>query len=226
MSNKSPLSFEQIIGYTFKNKKYLKIALTHKSFIDDNPSYESNQRYEFLGDAILDFDLTNYLFNKYPDLEEGSLTKIRSSAVNQAALVSLGKEISIGDYLYLSKPEESTGGRMKDSIIEDAVEALIAALFFDGGLDVVNNFVSKYIYPNIKELSEHPGSKDYKTRLQEYYAKKGKKVMYVDNSEGPDHNKQFISDVILEETVIGTGKGKSKKSAQQHAAKQALDKVS
>tara|TARA_B100000902_G_C27305365_1_gene915126 strand:- start:1267 stop:1947 length:681 start_codon:yes stop_codon:yes gene_type:complete len=226
MSNKSPLSFEQIIGYTFKNKKYLKIALTHKSFIDDNPSYESNQRYEFLGDAILDFDLTNYLFNKYPDLEEGSLTKIRSSAVNQAALVSLGKKISIGDYLYLSKPEESTGGRMKDSIIEDAVEALIAALFFDGGLDVVNNFVSKYIYPNIKELSEHPGSKDYKTRLQEYYAKKGKKVMYVDNSEGPDHNKQFISDVILEETVIGTGKGKSKKSAQQHAAKQALDKVS
>ena len=226
MSNKSPLSFEQIIGYTFKNKKYLKIALTHKSFIDDNPSYESNQRYEFLGDAILDFDLTNYLFNKYPDLEEGSLTKIRSSAVNQAALVSLGKKISIGDYLYLSKPEESTGGRMKDSIIEDAVEALIAALFFDGGLDVVNNFVSKYIYPNIKELSEHPGSKDYKTRLQEYYAKKGKKVMYVDNSEGPDHNKQFISDVILEETVISTGKGKSKKSAQQHAAKQALDKVS
>ena len=226
MSNKSSLSFEQIIGYTFKNKKYLKIALTHKSFIDDNPSYESNQRYEFLGDAILDFDLTNYLFNKYPDLEEGSLTKIRSSAVNQAALVSLGKKISIGDYLYLSKPEESTGGRMKDSIIEDAVEALIAALFFDGGLDVVNNFVSKYIYPNIKELSEHPGSKDYKTRLQEYYAKKGKKVMYVDNSEGPDHNKQFISDVILEETVIGTGKGKSKKSAQQHAAKQALDKVS
>ena len=226
MSNKSPLSFEQIIGYTFKNKKYLKIALTHKSFIDDNPSYESNQRYEFLGDAILDFDLTNYLFNKYPELEEGSLTKIRSSAVNQAALVSLGKKISIGDYLYLSKPEESTGGRMKDSIIEDAVEALIAALFFDGGLDVVNNFVSKYIYPNIKELSEHPGSKDYKTRLQEYYAKKGKKVMYVDNSEGPDHNKQFISDVILEETVIGTGKGKSKKSAQQHAAKQALDKVS
>ena len=103
MSNKSPLNFEQIIGYTFKNKKYLKIALTHKSFIDDNPSYESNQRYEFLGDAILDFDLTNYLFNKYPDLEEGSLTKIRSSAVNQAALVSLGKKISIGDYLYLSK---------------------------------------------------------------------------------------------------------------------------
>jgi ribonuclease-3 len=226
MSDNSLASFEEVIGYTFKNKKFLKIALTHKSYIDEHPTYESNQRYEFLGDAILDFDLTNYLFNKYPDLEEGSLTKIRSSAVNQAALVSLGHKISIGTYLYLSKPEESTGGRMKDSIVEDAVEALIAALFFDGGLDTVNDFVSKYIYPNIKELSEDPGSKDYKTRLQEFYAKQGKKVTYVDNSAGPDHNKQFVSDVILENNVIGTGKGKSKKSAQQHAAKQALDKVS
>ena len=226
MSN-SPISFfEEIIGYTFQNKKYLKISLTHKSFIDENPTYESNQRYEFLGDAILDFDLTNYLFNKYPDLDEGSLTKIRSSAVNQSALVTLGHSISIGDFLFLSKAEDSTGGRMKDCIIEDAVEALIAALFFDGGLEVVNVFVSRFIYPNIKELSEDPGAKDYKTRLQEYYAKKGKKVSYEDKSEGPDHNKEFLSEVILDGNIIGTGKGKSKKSAQQHAAKQALSKVS
>ena len=225
--SQSPLSeFEKIIGHTFQNIKFLKIALTHKSYIDENPTFESNQRYEFLGDTILDFDLTIYLFNKYPNLDEGNLTKIRSSAVNQTALVELGQVISIGTFLYLSKAEDSTGGRFKKSIIEDAVEALIAALFFDGGLDTVNNFVSKFIYPNIKELSEDPGSKDYKTRLQEYYAKKGLKVNYEDKSAGPDHNKEFISEVILNDKVIGIGKGKSKKSAQQHAAKQALSTVS
>lgn len=222
-----PISeFENIIGYVFKEKKYLKISLSHKSFIDENPTYESNQRYEFLGDTILDFDLTNYLFLKYPTLDEGSLTKIRSSAVNQSALVQIGHEIKIGNFLYLSKAEDATGGRMKDSIIEDAVEALIAALYFDGGLEVVNNFVSQFIYPNIKELSVNPGSKDYKTRLQEYYAKKGRKVAYEDNSTGPDHNKEFISDVLLGDEIIGSGKGKSKKSAQQRAAMQALSKVS
>lgn len=226
MSSEPISEFENIIGYVFKEKKYLKISLSHKSFIDENPTYESNQRYEFLGDTILDFDLTNYLFLKYPTLDEGSLTKIRSSAVNQSALVQLGREIKIGNFLYLSKAEDATGGRMKDSIIEDAVEALIAALFFDGGLEVVNNFVSQFIYPNIKELSENPGSKDYKTRLQEYYAKKGRKVAYEDNSTGPDHNKEFISDVLLGDEIIGSGRGKSKKSAQQHAAMQALSKVS
>tara|TARA_B100000902_G_scaffold4893_1_gene6287 strand:+ start:35141 stop:35821 length:681 start_codon:yes stop_codon:yes gene_type:complete len=226
MSSSELANFEQIIGYVFNNKKYLKIALSHKSFIDENPTFESNQRYEFLGDTILDFDLTNYLFTKYPELEEGSLTKIRSSAVNQSSLVKLGHKITIGEYLYLSKAEDSTGGRMKDSIIEDAVEALIAALFFDGGLDVVNDFVSKFIYPNIKELSEDPGSKDYKTRLQEYYAKKGRKVTYEDKSTGPDHNKEFLSEVLLGDSIIGTGVGKSKKSAQQHAAKEALTRVS
>jgi ribonuclease-3 len=226
MSTESLSEFEKVIDYDFKDKKYIKIALTHKSFIDENPTYNSNQRYEFLGDTILDFDITNYLFLKYPHLEEGSLTKIRSSAVNQSALVELGHKISIGDYLYLSKAEDATGGRMKDSIIEDAVEALIAALYFDGGLNIVNKFVSRFIYPNIKELSEDPGSKDYKTRLQEHYAKKGKKVIYDDKSTGPDHNKEFISEVYLEESVIGTGNGKSKKIAQQHAAKEALSMVS
>ena len=226
MSPESISEFEEIIGYVFKDKKYLKISLSHKSFIDENPSYESNQRYEFLGDTILDFDLTNYLFTKYPSLDEGSLTKIRSSAVNQSALVELGHNIKIGNFLYLSNAEDATGGRMKDSIIEDAVEALIAALYFDGGLDIVNKFVSQFIYPNIKELSEDPGSKDYKTRLQEYYAKKGRKVVYDDISTGPDHNKEFVSEVLLDDDIIGMGRGKSKKSAQQHAAKQALSKVS
>ena len=218
-------TFEKNIEYKFKNINYLKIALTHKSYLDENPKLVSNQRYEFFGDAILDFDLTEYLFTHYPNFDEGMLTKIRSSAVNQSNLVKLGKKIDIGSYLYLSISEDSTGGRTKDSILEDSVEALIAAIYFDGGLEAVNKFVSKFIYPGIKELSENPGEKDYKTRLQEYYAKIGKKVTYTDEAYGPDHDKSFKSQVFLNEDVIGTGEGKSKKSSQQEAAKDALNKL-
>ena len=215
---------EKTIEYKFNNQKYLKIALTHKSYLDEQSEYLSNQRYEFLGDTILDFDLTIYLFNNFPDLDEGNLTKIRSSAVDQESLVKLGHKINIGEYLFLSKAEDSSGGRNKKSIIEDSVEALIAAIYFDGGLENVNKFVSKFIYPNIKELSEDPGKKDYKTRLQEYFAKIGKKVSYENTSTGPDHSKEFSSTVKLSDKVIGSGIGKSKKSAEQMAAKDALSK--
>ena len=222
MSEKDLSKLEKIIDYKFNDKKYLKIALTHKSYLDEQTDYLSNQRYEFLGDTILDFDLTLYLFNNFPNLDEGNLTKIRSSAVDQSSLVALGKKINIGDFIFLSKAEDSSGGRNKKSIIEDAVEALIAAIYFDGGLENVNKFVSKYIYPNIKELSQDPGKKDYKTRLQEHYAKIGKKVTYENTSTGPDHSKEFSSKVLLLDNVIGTGKGKSKKNAEQMAAKAAL----
>ncbi|MEC7891963.1 MAG: ribonuclease III [Actinomycetota bacterium] len=222
MSEKDLSKLEKIIDYKFNDKKYLKIALTHKSYLDEQTDYLSNQRYEFLGDTILDFDLTLYLFNNFPNLDEGNLTKIRSSAVDQSSLVALGKKINIGDFIFLSKSEDASGGRNKKSIIEDAVEALIAAIYFDGGLENVNKFVSKYIYPNIKELSQDPGKKDYKTRLQEHYAKIGKKVTYENTSTGPDHSKEFSSKVLLSDNVIGTGKGKSKKNAEQMAAKAAL----
>ena len=222
MSEKDLSKLEKIIDYKFNDKKYLKIALTHKSYLDEQTDYLSNQRYEFLGDTILDFDLTLYLFNNFPNLDEGNLTKIRSSAVDQSSLVALGKKINIGDFIFLSKAEDSSGGRNKKSIIEDAVEALIAAIYFDGGLENVNKFVTKYIYPNIKELSQDPGKKDYKTRLQEHYAKIGKKVTYENTSTGPDHSKEFSSKVLLSDNVIGTGKGKSKKNAEQMAAKAAL----
>ena len=226
MSNKDLKIFEKNIGYSFKYIEHLKIALTHKSFIDEEPTSPTNQRYEFIGDTILDFDLSLFLFDNYPNLDEGSLTKIRSGAVDQNALVNLAKEIDIGKYLFMSKPEESTGGRDKSSILEDAVEALIAAIYFDGGLEEVNIFISKFIYPLIDKLSKNPGQKDYKTRLQEYYAKKGQKVTYTAKSEGPDHNKQFNAQVILENKIIGKGIGKSKKNAEQMAAKDAFSKMS
>lgn len=226
MSNKDLKIFETNIGYSFKDIEHLKIALTHKSFIDEEPTSPTNQRYEFIGDTILDFDLSLFLFDNYPNLDEGSLTKIRSGAVDQNALVNLAKEIDIGKFLFMSKPEESTGGRDKSSILEDAVEALIAAIYFDGGLEEVNKFISKFIYPLIDKLSKNPGQKDYKTRLQEYYAKKGQKVTYTAKSEGPDHNKQFNAQVILENKIIGKGIGKSKKNAEQMAAKDAFSKMS
>ena len=226
MSNKDLKTFEKNIGYSFKDIEHLKIALTHKSFIDEEPTSPTNQRYEFIGDTILDFDLSLFLFDNYPNLDEGSLTKIRSGAVDQNALVNLAKEIDIGKFLFMSKPEESTGGRDKSSILEDAVEALIAAIYFDGGLEEVNKFISKFIYPLIDKLSKNPGQKDYKTRLQEYYAKKGQKVTYTAKSEGPDHNKQFNAQVILENKIIGKGIGKSKKNAEQMAAKDAFSKMS
>ena len=226
MSNKDLKNFEKNIGYSFKDIDHLKIALTHKSFIDEEPTSPTNQRYEFIGDTILDFDLSLFLFDNYPNLDEGSLTKIRSGAVDQNALVNLAKEIDIGKFLFMSKPEESTGGRDKSSILEDAVEALIAAIYFDGGLEEVNKFISKFIYPLIDKLSKNPGQKDYKTRLQEYFAKKGQKVTYTAKSEGPDHNKQFNAQVILENKIIGKGIGKSKKNAEQMAAKDAFSKMS
>ncbi len=226
MSNKDLKILEKNIGYSFKDIEHLKIALTHKSFIDEEPTSPTNQRYEFIGDTILDFDLSLFLFDNYPNLDEGSLTKIRSGAVDQNALVNLAKEIDIGKYLFMSKPEESTGGRDKSSILEDAVEALIAAIYFDGGLEEVNKFISKFIYPLIDKLSKNPGQKDYKTRLQEYFAKKGQKVTYTAKSEGPDHNKQFNAQVILENKIIGKGIGKSKKNAEQMAAKDAFSKMS
>ncbi len=226
MSNKDLKNFQKNIGYSFKDIEHLKIALTHKSFIDEEPTSPTNQRYEFIGDTILDFDLSLFLFDNYPNLDEGSLTKIRSGAVDQNALVNLAKEIDIGKFLFMSKPEESTGGRDKSSILEDAVEALIAAIYFDGGLEEVNKFISKFIYPLIDKLSKNPGQKDYKTRLQEYYAKKGQKVTYTAKSEGPDHNKQFNAQVILENKIIGKGIGKSKKNAEQMAAKDAFSKMS
>ena len=217
--------FEKIIGYNFRDKEILKTALNHKSNETRNKGLVSNQRYEFLGDAVLELVITKYLFDNYPKMEEGDLTKIRSSAVNQNTLVEVAQEISIGDYLFMSKSEESTGGREKKSILEDSVEALIAAIYLDGGISQSRKFIKKYFFPKIANLSISPGQKDYKTRLQEIYAKKGKSIIYNNSSKGPDHNRVFYAEVKVDNKVIGQGEGHSKKSAQQSAADVALNKI-
>ena len=217
--------FEKNIGYNFRDKEILKTALNHKSNETRNKGLVSNQRYEFLGDAVLELVITKYLFDNYPKMEEGDLTKIRSSAVNQNTLVEVAQEISIGDYLFMSKSEESTGGREKKSILEDSVEALIAAIYLDGGISQSRKFIKKYFFPKIANLSISPGQKDYKTRLQEIYAKKGKSIIYNNSSKGPDHNRVFYAEVKVDNKVIGQGEGHSKKSAQQSAAEVALNKI-
>jgi len=222
---KNPKKFEENIGYNFRDKEILKTALNHKSNETKNKGIFSNQRYEFLGDAVLELVITRFLFDNYPKMEEGDLTKIRSSAVNQNTLVEVAKEISIGDYLFMSKSEEATGGRQKKSILEDSVEALIAAIYLDGGISQSRKFIKKYFFPKIANLSVNPGQKDYKTRLQEIYAKKGKSVAYYDSSKGPDHNKAFYAEVKIDNKVIGKGVGHSKKSAQQSAAEAAINKI-
>ena len=217
--------FEEAIGYIFKDKKILEIALTHKSSEKNNDGHISNQRFEFLGDAVLELIITRYLFDNYPKMDEGDLTKIRSGAVNQNTLVEVALEISIGDFLLMSKSEEATGGRSKKSILEDSLEALIAAIYLDGGIHKAQIFIERYFIPKIANLSVLPGHRDYKTRLQEIYAKKGKKLMYSDSSEGPDHKRIFYSEVEVDNVSIGKGEGHSKKSAQQSAAEKALQQI-
>ena len=224
-NNKYQVSkLEKIICYSFKDKNILKISLTHKSRDKINVKHISNQRFEFLGDAVLELVVTRYLFDNYPEMDEGDLTKIRSSAVSQNTLVEIANEISIGDYILMSNSEEATGGRLKRSILEDSVEALIAAIYIDGGISQAKKFIAKFLFPKIPNLSISPGQKDYKTRLQEIYAKKGKSLIYNDSSKGPDHRKVFHSKVIVDNKTIGSGQGYSKKSAQQAAAEEALRK--
>ena len=218
-------NFEQIIGYTFQDKKILEIALTHKSSQKNKDELISNQRYEFLGDAVLELIITRYLFDNYPKMEEGDLTKIRSSAVNQNTLVEIAIEISIGDFILMSKSEEATGGRSKKSILEDSLEALIAAIYLDGGFSKTKIFIERYFFPKIANLSVFPGHRDYKTRLQEIYAKKGKRIIYRDSVDGPDHRRVFYSKVEVDSKTIGKGEGHSKKSAQQSSAEKALHKL-
>tara|TARA_B100001750_G_C15444845_1_gene565629 strand:+ start:399 stop:1082 length:684 start_codon:yes stop_codon:yes gene_type:complete len=225
LSDSNIEKFEDEISYKFNNVNILITALTHKSIDKKESKNLSNQRFEFLGDAVLELIVTRYLFDTYPQMEEGDLTKIRSSAVNQSALVEVAEEIDIGNFLLMSKSEEATGGRNKKSILEDSVEALIAAIYLDGNINKAEDFIKRYIFPKIKSLSKSPGLKDYKTRLQEIYAKKGKKILYTGFAEGPDHRKMFYSEVVVDDKIIGKGKGYSKKSAEQDAAQHALNSL-
>lgn len=216
---------QQNLGYKFKNIKLLENALTHSSYANEvRNGHTSNERLEFLGDSVLSVIVADYLFNNFSDIPEGELTKLRASLVCEKSLCAFSREISLGDFLLLGKGEEKGGGRQRDSILADAFEAVLAAIYIDGGMDVARKYVLRFVKAELKNRDDEV-FKDYKTALQEIIQRNPEEnVTYILKSEhGPDHNKVFEVEVHLNSNIIGTGKGKNKKQAEQMAAKQALE---
>ncbi len=219
------VDFEKVIGYRYKNKKLVKEALTHSSYVNEGRNKnKNNQRLEFLGDSVLSIVVSEHLFTHYTHLPEGELTKLRASLVCEKSLHEFAKKIELGKYLMMGKGEENTGGRVRASILADAFEAVIASIYLDGGLENAKTFVLKFI-PKTLDVKKSTYSSDYKTALQEIIQKnREEKIEYVTISElGPDHDKVFNVEIHLNSNVIGVGKGKSKKQAEQFAAKEALE---
>ena len=215
--------FEKRIGYEFKNPALLKEALTHSSFVNGK-NHHSNERLEFLGDSVLSVVVSKYLFENLSDRPEGQLTKLRASIVCEHALFPFAEKIGLGDVIYMGKGEENTGGRHRRSILADAFEALIAAIYLDGGLEAASEFIIPFI-PSIETLrSGKLLIGDYKTILQEIIQQNPEeKVVYeMAGESGAAHNRLFTSNVLLNGQVIGTGSGYSKKEAEQNAAKEAV----
>ncbi len=211
--------FEEKIGYTFKDKTTLTLALTHSSYANENKkSNEYNERLEFLGDAVLQVVVSEKLYTNNPNMPEGDMSKNRASLVCEEALSNYSKKIELGKWLLLGKGEETQGARNRPSTLADAFEAVVGAIFLDGGIDKAKQFILKCLDDSSIKV------KDYKTILQEVIQRKqGDKLNYVMQGEkGPDHNKSFKVKVFLNDKDIGTGSGKSKKQAEQEAAKNAL----
>lgn len=216
-------ALQNSIGYHFKNTALLSRALTHSSYANEyNLSAGDNERLEFLGDSVLGFITAEYLFSNHRDFPEGELTKLRAYAVCEKSLFAYAQEIELGKYLKLGKGEERTGGRERPSVLSDAFEAVIAAIYLDGGMDEAKKFVLRFVVPYVEAK---PTFKDYKTALQEVVQQNhGEALEYVLVSEsGPDHNKRFEIEVHLNSNVLGRGVGGSKKKAEQNAAKEALE---
>ena len=214
------------IGYQFKNPALLNEALTHSSYANEHKSQhiKYNERLEFLGDSVLSIVVSDYIYKNCPELPEGELTKLRASLVCEKSLYEFAKKIDLGKYLVLSKGERNNGGADRPSILSDAFEALIAAIYIDGGLVPVSKHILNLVVPAIKN-SKKKKINDYKTTLQEIIQKNpGEKLEYVLVKEsGPDHNKHFVVEVHLNSNVIGKGGGRSKKEAEQQAAREALE---
>ena len=202
-------------------------ALTHRSWCAEHPGDESNERLEFLGDAVLGVVVTDHLFSAFPDLPEGQLAKARAAVVSSTTLAEVGRELGIGLDLRLGKGEDASGGREKASILADAVEAVLGAMYLDGGVEPVRRLVLEQLSQRIDQAAERPGDKDYKTRLQEVAAHDGfTPPVYALTESGPDHHKRFHATVAVGGDRLGAGTGTSKKEAEQKAARAAYERRS
>ena len=215
---------EEKLGYTFQDRKLLEGALYHSSYANENRGrgIASNERLEFLGDAVLGMVVADHLYRAHPDMPEGELTRTRAALVCEGSLVKVARELSLGDYLKLGKGESAGGGRRRPSIQADAVEAIIAAIYLDGGIGSARKMIQRFI------LGRNPGdvteNQDYKTALQELVQKEsGQELSYhLVGESGPDHDKRFAIQVTLNGKVIGHGEGRSKKEGEQMAAQEAI----
>lgn len=216
---------QEAIGYSFHNPELLTEAMTHSSYAhEQHKGMKYNERLEFLGDAVLSIVVSDYIYKHCPDLPEGELTKLRASLVCEKSLFDFAKQIDLGSYLRLSNGERRNGGAKRPSIVSDAFEALIAAIYLDGGMEAARKHILRFVIPEIEQHKNH-SFKDYKTALQEIIQKNpGEKLEYrLVGSSGPDHDKHFKVEVCLNSNVIGRGGGRSKKEAEQQAAREALE---
>lgn len=220
--------FQDKISVHFTNEKILVQAFTHSSYVNEHRKkpYDDNERLEFLGDAVLELTVSQFLYNKYPTMSEGELTKLRAAVVCEPSLVAFANELSFGDYVLLGKGEEMTGGRTRPALLADVFEAFVGALFLDKGIEVVVQFLEKVVFPKI-DAGAFSHVMDFKSQLQEHVQRDGSGLIEykVLMEKGPAHNREFISQVSLNGEEVGVGTGKSKKEAEQHAAQMALEKL-
>lgn len=218
---------QNVIKYNFENMQLLKMALTHSSYLNElqNNDLEHNERLEFLGDSVLGIIIARYLYENYPDYSEGELSKASARIVCEDSLAEIGKSIDLGMYMFFSKGEDKTGGRTRNSIIADAIEALIASIYLDSDFEATSAFVLELFKEQIAVSVQSKNNHDYKSALQEVEQRKKSNVsiQYKDaGSKGPDHDKVFYTEVYIDDELSGKGSGKTKKEAQQSAAKMAL----
>ncbi|HLM19066.1 MAG TPA: ribonuclease III [Acidimicrobiia bacterium] len=214
------------LGWTFVDHDLLDRALTHRSYCAEQGVEESNERLEFLGDSVLGLVVTRFAYEEYPQLPEGELAKLRASVVSAETLADIAQELGLGASLRLGKGEDASGGRAKPSILADAMEAVIAAVYLDGGLEPATQLVLALLEGRIREQATGPGGQDYKTRLQELAARRCDQLpRYQVRHEGPDHSKRFFAAVFLRNEEYGSGEGRSKKTAEQAAAQIAWERL-
>jgi ribonuclease-3 len=216
----------ELLRTGFKDKSLLDHALTHRSWVNEHKGVRtSNERLEFLGDAILEYVTSKEIYNKFPDKEEGYLTALRANLVNTIALSEIAKKLDLGPELFLSRGEEEGGGRQNTSLLADTVEAVIGAIFIDRGIGPAEDFIKENLLSDVDKKASEP-LKDYKSRLQEFVQSKGfstPKYQVIEES-GPDHDKKFVIEVVVNGESWGKGEGKSKSTAEQEAARQVLAK--
>lgn len=220
--------FEEIIQYEFKDKTLLEKALTHSSYCREHgvQTKNNNERLEFLGDAFFDAIISVELYKRLKTVDEGKLTKTRALIVCEKSLAAVAMRLNIGKYLNMGKGENNSGGRKRESILADAVEAVIGAIYLDGGYDEAVRFVSREFSDTVDDALAGKLFTDYKTQVQEVLQKRGQKTViryHLDREEGPDHDKTFYVHIVCNGKTLGSGFGKSKKEAEQNAAKSALE---